>query len=59
RLQAHGYDVTVTELTGWEHSLKNELIIAVDKGLPTRKPAERLTELLTTFGLAELRERFA
>ncbi len=59
RLQAHGYDVTVTELTGWEHSLKNELIIAVDKGLPTRKPAERLAELLATFGLEELRERFA
>ncbi len=59
RLQAHGYDVTVTELTGWEHSLKNELIIAVDRQLPTRKPAERLAELLTTFGLEELQERFA
>ncbi len=59
RLQAHGYDVTVTELTGWEHSLKNELIVAVDKGLPTRKPAERLAALLATFGLEELGERFA
>jgi hypothetical protein len=27
-LEAHGYTVTVTELTGWEHSLKNELILA-------------------------------
>jgi len=27
-LEAHGYQVTVTELTGWEHSLKNELILA-------------------------------
>jgi Methyltransferase domain len=27
-LEAHGYKVTVTELTGWEHSLKNELILA-------------------------------
>ena len=26
-LEAHGYQVTVTELTGWEHSLKNELIL--------------------------------
>lgn len=26
-LQAHGYQVTVTELAGWEHSLKNELIL--------------------------------
>ncbi|MFC5302294.1 class I SAM-dependent methyltransferase [Azospira restricta] len=59
QLQAHGYDVTVTELTGWEHSLKNELIVAVDRKLPTRKPAERLAELLATFGLEDLRERFA
>ena len=57
-LQAHGYEVSVTELIGWEHSLKNELIIAVDKQLPTRKPAERLQELLATFGLQDLRERF-
>ncbi len=27
-LQSQGYQVTVTELTGWEHSLKNELILA-------------------------------
>lgn len=27
-LRAHGYQVTVTELAGWEHSLKNELIYA-------------------------------
>ncbi len=26
-LAAHGYRVTVTELTGWEHSMKNELIL--------------------------------
>jgi hypothetical protein len=26
-LEASGYAVTVTELTGWEHSLKNELIL--------------------------------
>lgn len=26
-LEAHGYQVTVTELLGWEHSLKNELIL--------------------------------
>lgn len=26
-LEARGYRVTVTELTGWEHSLKNELIL--------------------------------
>ncbi len=27
-LQSYGYQVTVTELTGWEHSLKNELLLA-------------------------------
>ena len=27
-LEAHGYKVTVTELVGWEHSAKNELILA-------------------------------
>jgi hypothetical protein len=27
-LEAAGYKVRVTELTGWEHSLKNELIVA-------------------------------
>jgi len=26
-LRAHGYKVTVTELVGWEHSAKNELIL--------------------------------
>lgn len=26
-LEAHGYQTTVTELAGWEHSLKNELIL--------------------------------
>jgi hypothetical protein len=39
--------------------MKNELIIAVDKKLPTTKPAERLSELLTTFGLDDLSGRFA
>jgi hypothetical protein len=27
-LEANGYQVTVTELVGWEHSMKNELILA-------------------------------
>jgi len=26
-LEAHGYKVTITELVGWEHSAKNELIL--------------------------------
>ncbi|KAA5925516.1 SAM-dependent methyltransferase [Achromobacter xylosoxidans] len=58
QLEAHGYQVSVTELVGWEHSMKNELIIAQYKDLPRRKPAERLTEMLDRIGLQELKERF-
>ncbi|MCP3708194.1 SAM-dependent methyltransferase [Paraburkholderia sp. CNPSo 3274] len=58
QLEAHGYQVSVTELVGWEHSMKNELIIAQYKDLPRGRPAARLTEILDTFGLADLRERF-
>ncbi|HTH74943.1 MAG TPA: SAM-dependent methyltransferase [Trinickia sp.] len=58
QLEAHGYQVSVTELVGWEHSMKNELIVAQYKDLPRRRPAERLTEVLDTFGLDALRERF-
>ena len=32
QLESHGYQVTVTELVGWEHSMKNELIIANTRG---------------------------
>jgi len=58
QLEAHGYQVSVTELVGWEHSMKNELIVAQYKNLPTRKPAERLTEMLERIGLQELKGRF-
>lgn len=58
QLEAHGYQVTVTELVGWEHSMKNELIIATRKGKPVRKSADRLEELLRSLGLEALRERF-
>ncbi|MEM5368028.1 SAM-dependent methyltransferase [Paraburkholderia azotifigens] len=58
QLEAHGYQVNVTELVGWEHSMKNELIIASYKDLPRRRPAERLNEVLETLGITELRERF-
>ena len=58
QLEAHGYQVSVTELVGWEHSMKNELIIAQYKNLPRRRPSERLNEILDMFGLADLRERF-
>jgi hypothetical protein len=58
QLEAHGYQVSVTELVGWEHSMKNELIVARYKDLPRRKPAERLSELLQSLGLEELSTRF-
>ena len=58
QLEAHGYQVNVTELVGWEHSMKNELIIARYKNRPRRASAERLNELLGMLGLEELRGRF-
>jgi hypothetical protein len=58
QLEAHGYDVTVTELVGWEHSMKNELIIATYKNLPRKRPSERLNEVLETVGLQEMNNRF-
>jgi hypothetical protein len=58
QLEAHGYQVNVTELVGWEHSMKNELIIATYKNLPRRRPSERLMEVLSTLGLEEMGERF-
>ena len=58
QLEAHGYHVNVTELVGWEHSMKNELIIASYKNLPRRRPTERLQEVLETLGLEEMGNRF-
>ncbi len=58
-LEACGYQVTVTELVGWEHSLKNELILARRTGQHKRSAAQRLRALLAEFGLEELEaERF-
>ncbi|SFN54049.1 Methyltransferase domain-containing protein [Formivibrio citricus] len=58
QLEAHGYQLNVTELVGWEHSMKNELIIATRKNPPSLRAAARLTEILETTGLEELSERF-
>ncbi|SOE34380.1 class I SAM-dependent methyltransferase [Delftia acidovorans] len=52
-LEACGYQVTVTELVGWEHSMKNELIIARYTGQKKRSSAERLHALLAQFGLEQ------
>ena len=53
-LESQGYTVTVTELVGWEHSLKNELIIARFTGHKKRSAGERLQALLAQFGLQGL-----
>ena len=53
-LEASGYQVTVTELVGWEHSMKNELIVARFTGNRKRSAAERLQQLLKEFGLDSL-----
>ncbi|MBK9070661.1 MAG: SAM-dependent methyltransferase [Myxococcales bacterium] len=50
-LEANGYQVTVTELAGWEHSLKNELILAKRVQGHNAKAAAQLRELLTATGV--------
>jgi len=59
QLEAHGYQVTVTELVGWEHSMKNELIIAKKINQPKRAAQQRLLEILTTLNLESLSSRFS
>lgn len=53
-LEASGYQVSVTELVGWEHSMKNELIIARFTGHKKHSSAQRLGVLLEEFGLTQL-----
>lgn len=62
-LQAMGYNVTVTELVGWEHSMKNELILARrsrDADSTRRSAAARLHAICEQFGLQDwAQSRFA
>lgn len=53
-LESQGYSVTVTELVGWEHSMKNELILAKYTGQKKRSAGERLQALLKEFGIEDL-----
>lgn len=67
-LESHGYQVTVTELVGWEHSMKNELIIASRKNISGKEShgkngaknnsRQRLEYLLQELNLEEFRQRF-
>jgi methyltransferase family protein len=50
-LQSFGYQVTVTELTGWEHSLKNELILGRRVHKEHREARAQLDRLLATTGV--------
>lgn len=63
QLEAHGYQVIVTELVGWQHSMKNERIIATRRLAENARvagtdPAKRPKELLEEFGLGPLTQRF-
>jgi hypothetical protein len=50
-LEAHGYKVTVTELAGWEHSLKNELIVGKKVRARGDEAQARLDALLGALGV--------
>jgi hypothetical protein len=58
QLESHGYQITVTELVGWEHSLKNELIIATRIDAPRGNARERLQQILQELNLQALEGRF-
>jgi hypothetical protein len=58
QLEAAGYSVTVTELVGWEHSMKNELIIAKYTGQKRKNATERIENILKELNLEEMQHRF-
>lgn len=58
QLEARGYQLTVTELVGWEHSMKNELIIAKKTGNGKKSARQRQEAILDELNLTELRDRF-
>jgi hypothetical protein len=59
QLESAGYSLTVTELVGWEHSMKNELIIAKYTGQPRKNAQERLDAILKELNLYEMQQRFS
>lgn len=50
-LEASGYRVTVTELAGWEHSLKNELILGTKVRARSAEAQAALDALLAASGV--------
>ena len=59
QLEAAGYSVTVTELVDWEHSMKNELIIAKYTGQARKNAQESMDTILQAFNLQDLQQRFS
>jgi len=51
-LESHGYKVTVTELSGWEHSLKNELILGERVQRTNGMAKAQLDALVASTGIA-------
>jgi hypothetical protein len=51
-LESFGYQVTVTEFTGWEHSSKNELILGRRIHRENANARAKLTQLLTEVDVA-------
>ncbi|HEY1707294.1 MAG TPA: SAM-dependent methyltransferase [Rhizomicrobium sp.] len=58
-LEAHGYKVRVTELTGWEHSLKNEFIFAERHQRSNAAAKAEFERLTAQFGTAPSRLKMA
>ena len=50
-LETFGYSVTVTELVGWEHSLKNELILAKRVQRENKLAKQKLDSILDRVGV--------
>jgi len=50
-LEAHGYKVRVTELTGLEHSMKNELILAERHQMSNPRARAELDKLIEQIGV--------
>jgi hypothetical protein len=50
-LEAHGYKVRVTEFTGLEHSMKNELILAERHQMSNAQARSELERLVAEIGV--------
>ncbi len=59
QLEASGYHLTVTELVGWEHSMKNELIVAKYTGRPRKNAKDRMDAILSELKVESIQSRFA